>query len=191
MRSQGRRWVSFCGASALCGLGMFSWAAASTTQDVSTAVVDVVRLIAPNDAPRSLAEIANGKPVAMIVMKGPWCPVCIEQVNRLVQRSGEVQRSGGRVVVLTDLGAEENRALAKEHGWTFMVYGDPSHRLLAEHGLWREGAPIVYPGLIFLDKCGEVAFVGRGRRPGQIQDPVVLKTLRSLSARHAGCGVFT
>jgi len=144
--------------------------------------------VLPNGARTSLSEAGNGAPLAVVVIKGHWCPVCTDQLESLSQRVREIQRTGGAVVGLSTEDAGTNQMLMDRHELNFPILAEPSARLLEQLGFWlpKMGHPM--PGLIFLDHCGDFAGSHRGRRPGTSQDALVLKTLRELAERRYSCG---
>lgn len=154
-------------------------------------VVQAKGFLAPDGARISLSDLARGRPVAVVVIKGEWCPACRAQLVELSKRISEVNAAGGEVIGLSTEDAGTNRKLARELGLRFDVLGEPEAQLLKRLGYWlpEEGHPM--PGLIFLDRCGDVASRFVGRRPGADQTELVIKELRRISRLPSGCGTVT
>jgi peroxiredoxin len=136
------------------------------------------RLLNDRGEPVALSDIAPGRNVAIVVMKGTWCPVCRAEVDRLVARAHEVWGAGGFVAVLTDHAPDRNAAYA-EHTALWPVLSDHDHDVLSEWGLYRDGMDHPIPGVVFLDRDGQVTRVLRGRYPGREQDDMIIDTLRA------------
>ncbi|MEC9072985.1 MAG: redoxin domain-containing protein [Myxococcota bacterium] len=145
-------------------------------------------LVRPDGSRTSLAETANGAPLAIVVLKGHWCSVCTDQLESLTRRSREIRRTGGKVVGLSTEDAGTNRMLMDRHELNFPILSEPSARLLEQLGFWMPKMGHPMPGLIFLDHCGDFAGSHRGRRPGKSQDELILRTLRELGDRSYSCG---
>jgi peroxiredoxin len=144
--------------------------------------------VLPDGEKVSLSHMAQGTPLAVVVIKGHWCPVCTDQLKSLSRRSKEVRRTGGTVVGLSTEDAGTNRMLMEKHGLAFPMLGEPSARLLEHLGFWMPEMGHPMPGLIFLDHCGDFAGAKKGRRPGTSQDRLILETLKDLSRRDYACG---
>lgn len=127
-----------------------------------------------------LDAIAPTRPVAIIVMKGPWCPVCRRQLKRLSNQYRRVQSAGAEVVGLTTAAPDDNRRLAEELELNFPVLSDRSRRFVKRLGLWQPGACHPVPGVVFLDESGDIAKVHRGRYPGKRQGAFILDALNNL-----------
>jgi peroxiredoxin len=144
--------------------------------------------VLPNGARTSLAEAGGGAPLAVVVVKGHWCPVCTDQLESLSNRLREIRRTGGAVVGLSTEDAGTNQMLMDRHELGFPILSEPSARLLEQLGFWMPKMGHPMPGLIFLDHCGDFAGSYRGRRPGTSQDALIVRTLRELSERSYTCG---
>lgn len=154
-----------------------------------TNVVKRVRPTAPGPTPEGTllatdgsaiapAEIWPRRKVAIVVMKGTWCPVCRAEVDRLEARAHEIWGAESVVAVLTDHTPERNLAFVHKTRTPFPVLADPDHDQLAEWGLYRSGMNHPVPGVVFLDENGEVVKIHRGRYPGRDQGDMILETLR-------------
>jgi len=129
----------------------------------------------------ALDEIAPERSVAVVVMKGPWCPVCKRQLKRLSDQMANIQAADATVVGLTSAGPERTRKLRKQLGLNLPILSDTSKNLLRDLDMWRKDACHAIPGVVFIDESGTITGVHRGRYPGKPQDEFVLDTLRSLS----------
>lgn len=129
----------------------------------------------------ALDEIAPERPVAIVVMKGSWCPVCQRQLKRLSKQLRDVQSANAAVVGLTTAVPEQNRRLRQKLGLQFPILSDTSKDFHRRLDMWRDGACHAIPGVVFLDESGDIVKVHRGRYPGKPQDEFVLDTLRKLS----------
>jgi hypothetical protein len=78
--------------------------------------------------------------------------------------------------------------IMRTHGLKFPVLGEPSAALLERLGFWWPEMGHPMPGLIFLDRCGDVNRRVFGRRPGSSQDDIVIDILRELAKQPAACG---
>lgn len=139
------------------------------------------RLQLPDGDRVALDEIAPERSVAVVVMKGTWCPVCKRQLKRLSRQMGKLQSADARVVGLTHASPSQNHALREKLGLNFPILSDTSKDLLRDLDMWREGACHAIPGVVFIDESGAITRVHRGRYPGKPQDQFVLDTLQSLS----------
>ena len=161
----------------------------SALADSCRSVVQAPGFVAPDGSKVALAGYATGRPLAVVVVKGHWCSVCLKQLRSLSRRLSEVRAAGGEVVGLSTEDAGTNAMLMKKHGLRLPILGEPSAALLERLGFWspKMGHPI--PGLVFLDRCGDVVRRRLGRRPGVSQDQLVIETLRELARAPARCAV--
>ena len=131
---------------------------------------------------------AAGKPLAVIVIKGFWCPACAPQLQALSKRAAEVKRSGGDVIALSTDDPGTNSMFADKLGLNLEIVGAPDGAVFEALGMWmpRQGHPL--PGVVFLDPCSPKADRAlRGRRPGRDQTDVILNTLKDMSKSSARC----
>jgi peroxiredoxin len=135
----------------------------------------------------SLAQVGRGRPLAVVVIKGEWCPACRGQLEAVSRRINEVKEAGGAVVGLSTEDPGTNRKLSSELALSFEVLSEPEARLLRQLGFWLadEGHPL--PGVLFLDACGDVASVILGRQPGVDHTRQILETLERLARAPAQC----
>jgi peroxiredoxin len=134
-----------------------------------------------------LGDLVGDRPVAVIVVKATDCPVCAAQVASLARRVDDVRATGGDVVALLAADRADARAWAARTAGPFAVRTVSQPRILDDVGLWMRDARQPLPGVVFLDRCGDVRDVVRGRGPGASQDAVVLETLRRLARERTPC----
>ena len=171
--------------------GLSATAPARVPADRSEGCREVLQddgFVLPDGEKISLSHVARGAPLAVVVIKGHWCPVCTDQLESLSRRDREIRRTGGAVVGLSIEDAGTNRMLMDKHNLAFPILGEPSARLLEHLGFWMPKMGHPMPGVIFLDHCGDFAGAKKGRRPGQSQDRLILETLKDLSRRDYACG---
>jgi peroxiredoxin len=138
-------------------------------------------LVRANGTTTSLKGLAVGRPTAVVVIKGEWCTVCTDQLRSLSNRIRRIRKGGGEVVGLSTEDPGTNRMLMKRLGLSFEILSDPNGRTLEALGLYLPKLGHPMPGLLFLDRCGDVVLKRPGRRPGRSQDALVEKTLRRLA----------
>ena len=143
-------------------------------------------LILPTGEHVELSLLAEGGPVAIVVIKGDWCPACREQLASLSKLTQEISRVGGRVLGLSIDSLETNRRLMQSLKLAFAVLRDQDAATIKRLGLYREDFGAL-PGVIFVDRCGKVASVLPGRRPGLKQDTLVLRELKRLTDKEGRC----
>lgn len=140
--------------------------------------------VLPDGQEVALDQLAPQRPVALVVIKGPWCQVCQRQLQALSARLSDVQAAGGAVFGLTTASPEAAEALRHKLGLGFPILSDPDHRLHTQVGLWKGcGGGKAVPGIVYLGEDGEVAKVDKGRYPGQPQGDRIIETLSRLSAQ--------
>lgn len=129
---------------------------------------------------KDLQRIAAGRPLAVVVIKGYWCPACTDELQALSKRMKQVRAVGGAVVGLSTDDAGTNAAFKKRLGLDFPLLGDPSGRLMERWGMWMPSMGHPLPGLVFLPPCGDKVVRIPGRRPGLLQTGAVIEMLRTL-----------
>ena len=83
-------------------------------------------LVASDGSPSTLSTAADGQRVVVVVMKGAWCPVCVEQIDRLNSQSARLQRLETVVVGVSTDTPELNRKVELSTG--AQTLRDPDHR---------------------------------------------------------------
>jgi peroxiredoxin len=151
-------------------------------------VVEDAGFVTPEGKKIALSEVVAGRPTALVIIKGYWCPVCQEQLASSTRQLAKLEAKGAAIIGLSTEDAGTNRMLMKRLRLDFPIYGEPSARLLERLGFWskKNGHPI--PGILFLDRCGDVAYRYFGRWPGRGQDALIEKTLDQLLRAPARCG---
>ena len=129
----------------------------------------------PNTTSIGLDEIAPGKPVAIIVMKGTWCPVCRAQLQRLQERMDEIEGAGAVIVGMTTQSPVENETAAAQLGLAFPILSDADWDVIQSFGLIGASHPT--PGVVFLDERGHVQDIVPGRYPGRPQEDWIIRRL--------------
>ena len=122
----------------------------------------------------ALAQL-RGQPVAVVVAKGTWCPVCVDELRRL----GHVPT--GAVVGL--FAEPEAKVEAAGASLPVPVVADPDHAWVERHGFTRPGLSHPLPGVLFLDRCGAPAGRLDGRSPGRSQASRIAAVLQALAER--------
>lgn len=139
-------------------------------------------LALPDGDQVTLDELAPGRPVALVVMKGTWCPVCQKQLKRLSNRMPDIQAADGAVFGLSTSDAKANRQLQNRLELGFPILGDSDKSLHRGLEMWMAERGHAMPGVIYLDEQGNIAKVHRGRYPGQNQTDCILDTLDRIAA---------
>ena len=169
-------------------LAGFAIASPSKLAESCAPVVHAPGFLAPDGTKVALADYAAGRPLAVVVIKGHWCPACTAQLRTLSKRLDEVRATGGDVIGLSTEDAGTNKMIMLKHGLRMPVLGEPSAALLERLGFWWPQMGHPTPGLVFLDRCGDVVKRVFGRRPGWSQDDIVLDVLRQLAEQPTACG---
>ena len=151
-------------------------------------VVADAGFVTPQGKAVALSEAVSGRPTALLVIKGYWCPVCQKQLRSTNALRDKLEAKGATVMGLSTEDAGTNAMLMKKLGLSYPIYGEPSARLLERLGFWspKNGHPV--PGILFLDRCGDVALRYFGRWPGRGQNDLIERTLDALLAAPARCG---
>ncbi len=151
-------------------------------------VVTDAGFVTPQGKKVALDDTVAGRPTALLVIKGYWCPVCQKQLRSTEGLHAKLEAKGAAVMGLSTEDAGTNAMLMKKLGLSYPIYGEPSARLLERLGFWsaKNGHPI--PGVLFLDRCGDVALRYFGRWPGRGQNDLIERTLEALLAAPARCG---
>lgn len=145
-----------------------------------------IPVVQPDGSSGSLLDAAATTPLAVVVIKHLGCPVCTAELGRLAAQWNAVRRAQGTVVALSHAPAPQNRAFMQAHSLPFPVLRAraPVFKAL-DFWLPQRGYP--HPGVLFFDRCGQLAGRWRGRRPGEVQTPVILEALQRLAARPSHC----
>jgi peroxiredoxin len=135
-------------------------------------------LLLPDGTPTTLAAQAGGKPLAVVVIKGTHCRVCLDELLRLARRADELAATGGKLVALSaDAPAAHAKTIADLH-LPFPILTDPDGVALKKLGFWMPRSDQPLPGVWWLDPCGKIVQRYEGRWPGRTQTEMILDGLR-------------
>src|SRR5688500_14145848 len=73
----------------------------------------------------SLAAVASGKRLVVVVMKGSWCPVCVAQIRRLESMRSRLNAVGALLVAVSTDSTEDNRRAATRERLSTVLLSDP------------------------------------------------------------------
>ena len=138
-------------------------------------------------ADTTLKSAAGGRPTVVIVSKGHWCPICRDQLSSTGRRSAALESLGAYALGLSADSPKVNSEVSEALGLPFPILSDQGGEVLDALGLYSKRRKHAIPGLVFLDKCGDVAGVYKGRRPGSSQDLFIEERLRALLAQTRNC----
>lgn len=138
-----------------------------------------------------LTELSAKGPVVLVQLRG-WvgyhCPVCTQQVGRLLAARDDIKATGASVVLLYPGPADELDTHARDFlkGTTFPEHFhfvlDPGMKFVNDYGLlWPEPNETAYPATFVLDKEGIVRWADiSGSHAGRANVDTVLEALRGL-----------
>jgi peroxiredoxin len=139
----------------------------------------------------SLAEHASERALVVVVMKGSWCPVCIDQLRRLGALRARIHKLGARVVGVSTDSVTENRRAAEQGRLSDPILTDAEHRVVSALGLWRADAGHPMPAIVVFDRCGAERARIVGRAPGERPEAAVMRLLEEMVAHPPSCGART
>ena len=88
-----------------------------------------------------------GNPAVFLFYRGNWCPLCMAQIDEIVERYGEIERLGIQVCLVSPQPEEETRTLAERHGVGFHFLVDENNRVARGLGIaLSNGVPIGVSG---------------------------------------------
>lgn len=131
----------------------------------------------------TLPGLANGSPMVVLVLKSSDCPVCLRQVQSLVDRQLEFVRLGAQVGIVAH---SDTATFKKRQQIPFPVLHESRPGLLKALGYWRS-AGLLMPGYFLLDACGRIALTSFGRRMGSLEDELILKALEDIREHASEC----
>lgn len=110
-----------------------------------------------------------GNPAAILFYRGNWCPLCMAQVDEIVERYAEIERLGIQVCLVSPQPAEESRKLAERLGVKFHFLVDKGNEVARALNLEvRNGVPVgisggydadtVLPTLVVTSPGGTIVF---------------------------------
>jgi peroxiredoxin len=135
----------------------------------------------------SLAAEADGHALVVVVMKGHWSRVCIDQLQRLGQLRSRLAQLDSVLVGLNSDAPDLNRQMSNAQGIECKVLSDEKHEVISGLGLWlpREQHPL--PAIVVFDRCGDEAARWVGRRPGDRPEADVLRLLQKVAEEDRVC----
>lgn len=138
----------------------------------------------------TLADIALGRPLAVVVIKGTYCKACTAELVRLEENARVIESLGGVVVVVSTDDPARHRTFKEDQRLSMPLLTDESGEVLRPLGFYSYANTEPTPGVFFVDRCGDV--VGRffGRRPGAPQTRFILDGLMDLARSAPTCEVL-
>ena len=104
-----------------------------------------------------------GKPAVFRFYRGNWCPLCMAQIDEIVERYGEIERLGIQVCLVSPQPEEESRRLAERHGVGFNFLVDENNRVARGLGIaLSNGVPLGVSGNYPSDTVLPTMFVTSG-----------------------------
>jgi peroxiredoxin len=127
-----------------------------------------------------------GRAAVVIVMKSGSCEVCLAQLRTLSKRRSDIAAIGAVIAGLNTSSSTMNQRLQRD--LNLEILRDPTGETLRSIRLWvpRIAAPL--PGVVFINRCGEIEAVMSGRGPGHDDTQTILTTLKQYAAQTV-CGV--
>ena len=96
----------------------------------------------------SLADVAAGERLVVVVMKGSWCQVCVRQLAELAKRKPALDKLGVRVVGLNTDPPGHNADVMRRHKLPFPILSDPRHVVIGALGAWRADWGHALPSIV-------------------------------------------
>lgn len=89
----------------------------------------------------------RGAPAVFLFYRGSWCPLCVAQIEELVQRYQDIEKLGITVCLISSQHEGHSQALAKKFGVPFRFLVDKDNRAAeALEIAVRNGTPLGIPG---------------------------------------------
>lgn len=136
-----------------------------------------------------------GDPALIFFFRGNWCPLCMAQINEVVQQYKAIAATGARVVLISPQPHENTRALARRFEVPFEFLTDEGNRVAQAldiemknglpmgMGLLGYGPDTVFPTAIVLDPKGTIRWLDQTDNYRVRPDPgVFLPILRQFAA---------
>jgi peroxiredoxin len=146
-------------------------------------------LLDQNGSDRSLAEVAAGKTLVLVVMKGHYCAVCRAQLARLEAISRRFRRLGARLAALNADPFEANRAIAEKYAFSMPILSDRDHAVSEGLRLWHAQAGHPMPAIVVFDACGSEVSRSVGRGLDDRPEAALIALVRGLHEQPPNCTV--
>ncbi len=93
------------------------------------------------------SEDFRGKPTVFLFYRGSWCPLCVAQIDELVQRYKDIDRLGVQVCLISSQHEAQSKALAERFGVPFHFLVDKDNKAAEELEIAvANGVPAGVPG---------------------------------------------
>lgn len=148
-----------------------------------------LKVITADGQRRLLSQVSPGRPVVVVVMKSPSCPVCLEQLARLAQQRPAFNKLGATVVGLVAFHGGKNLQQLANLKLGLKVVAMPRPHL-ARLGMASPTPGQTLPGLLFLNSCGQLVEQRIGRAPGHPEDLLIFRLLKAIAAEPSRCGTL-
>lgn len=135
----------------------------------------------------SLDVYADGRPLAVVVIKGTWCPVCVEEMKRLSDMNRKWAEMDVRIVFLSSDSIQQLRTFKGHTPLPLPLVSDPGGHYLNALQMYVPSQSHPYPGVLFFDSCGQLQHTIKGRRPGRPQHQQIQNVLKTMRAGPESC----
>ena len=93
------------------------------------------------------SEDFHGKPTVLLFYRGSWCPLCVAQIDELVQRYKDIDRLGIQVCLISSQHESQSQALAERFDVPFRFLVDKDNKAAeALEIAVANGVPVGVPG---------------------------------------------
>ena len=93
------------------------------------------------------SEDFHGKPTVLLFYRGSWCPLCVAQIDELVQRYKDIDRLGIQVCLISSQHESQSKALAERFDVPFRFLVDKDNKAAeALEIAVANGVPVGVPG---------------------------------------------
>ncbi len=131
---------------------------------------------------RMRASELKGTPVAMLFVRGNWCPFCSKQVKNLTAYYRDIVDIGAKLIFVTPKPLETTRRVAEFFNVEFDFWLDEDHAVAKRLGLLIEagvpssyqdeyGEDTLWPVAIVVDKEGVIRYAKMSKRISDRPDP--------------------
>ncbi len=92
------------------------------------------------------SELA-GSPAVFLFYRGNWCPLCMAQIDELVERYQQLEELGVKVHLISPQSDAHTKALAEKHGVAFRYLVDKDNNVAESLDIAvKNGVPLGVPG---------------------------------------------